>query len=150
MRLLTFLLQVFEAQGLPLSRVGRGGAGLQGRGAQSSGGGWGGNREGGQEGLTLLGAPGLDRTPSGQSIQDRPWWQPLPWARALRRSQHPCCVGQRCLGSPEEGTEAPGGAGIATASWDPRSCSDRGVTAAAPTPDPVVLLRGVPLPRHRI
>lgn len=140
MRLLTFLLQVFEAQGLPLSRVGRGGAGLQGRGAQSSG--WvGGNREGGQEGLTLLGAPGLDRTPSGQ---------PLPWARALRRSHHPCCVGQHCLGSPEEGTEAPGGAGIATASWDPRSCSDRGVTAPAPTPDPVVLLRGVPLPRHRI
>lgn len=41
MRLLTFLLQVFEAQGLPLSRVGRGGAGLQGRGAQSSAGGWG-------------------------------------------------------------------------------------------------------------
>ena len=37
MGLLTFLLQVSEAQGLLLSCVGRGGAGLRSRGAQSSG-----------------------------------------------------------------------------------------------------------------
>ena len=64
MSLLTFLLQVFETQGLPLSRVGRGGAGQRGPELR----GWvGGSREGGQEGLTLLWAPGLHRTTSGQS-----------------------------------------------------------------------------------
>lgn len=57
MGLLTFLLQVSEAQGLLLSCVGRGGAGLWSRGAQSSGqGGVGVSREGGQEGLMLPGA----------------------------------------------------------------------------------------------
>ena len=38
MGLLRFLLQVFEAQGLRRSCMGRGGAGLRSRGAQSSAG----------------------------------------------------------------------------------------------------------------